>query len=364
MLPKNRQSKSVLFSLLNILVVLALALSACGGQGSEPLDAGAIATSESPAGDLGAEIPEAPAVDEEAVDVTEEQPADTETGSETAEDVGEEPPAAGEEGADVITETQPADTSEMAETTSGSVQVSQLFASPVYNLQGEALGQIEDVLIGLNAEQANYVILAYDPLLSVGGMLSAVPLNAFQFSPADSQLVLDVDQTTLEDAPVFEANAWPDVNDPAWDDEALSFWETVGEGDGEAMGPLVEQAGATFREATASAIRTSDLLGYELQDSAGQPIGAVDDILIDLSTNRINFLIMAINDEFGLDHQFYAVPPHQFSIDTTQGLVVFNADPAMLMEAPGFDQDTWPDLSMPDWGVEAHDFWESMRSSP
>ena len=44
-------------------------------------------------------------------------------------------------------------------------------------------------------------------------------------------------------------------------------------------------------------------------------------------------------------------------------MLTFNADPTILNEAPGFNDDTWPDLFAPDWDADTRTFWENASST-
>lgn len=111
------------------------------------------------------------------------------------------------------------------------VQVSEFDEVDFGNTQGEEIGEIEDALVDLQQGNVRHVIADVGGFLGLGEHTVAVPYGAFQINVsadngAEQELVsLDVDQTTLENAPEFVEDDWtPDVN-LGWEDEWNSFWE-------------------------------------------------------------------------------------------------------------------------------------------
>ncbi|MCA9148074.1 MAG: PRC-barrel domain-containing protein [Planctomycetales bacterium] len=128
------------------------------------------------------------------------------------------PPAA--EPAQPKAETPRAELSKVDETSGGSsIRVSQLIGMNVRNEANREIGEIEDVVLDAQTGKTRYVALSFGGFLGLGDKLFAIPWNNLECKPgADAgeyYLVLNLDERSLEKAPGFDQNHWPDFSDKA-----------------------------------------------------------------------------------------------------------------------------------------------------
>jgi sporulation protein YlmC with PRC-barrel domain len=86
----------------------------------------------------------------------------------------------------------------------------------VRNAAGEDLGKVEEIMIDLPSGRVAYVVLSFGGFLGIGDKLFAVPWQALRIDEGEHQFVLDVERKTLENAPGFDKDNWPDMADPAF----------------------------------------------------------------------------------------------------------------------------------------------------
>jgi len=86
----------------------------------------------------------------------------------------------------------------------------------VRNAAGEDLGKVEEIMIDLASGRVAYIVLSFGGFLGIGDKLFAVPWKALRIDEGEHQFVLDVDRKTLESAPGFDKDNWPDMADPAF----------------------------------------------------------------------------------------------------------------------------------------------------
>jgi sporulation protein YlmC with PRC-barrel domain len=89
-----------------------------------------------------------------------------------------------------------------------------LSGDAVCNASGEDLGRIEDFMIDLGSGRIRYAVLSFGGVFGIGNKLFAVPPEALTFDADHARFVLDVDKETLERAPGFDKEDWPDFADP------------------------------------------------------------------------------------------------------------------------------------------------------
>lgn len=86
----------------------------------------------------------------------------------------------------------------------------------VRNAAGEHLGKVEEIMIDLASGRVAYVVVSFGGFLGIGDKLFAVPWRALRVDEGEHQFILDVDRKTLENAPGFNKDNWPDMADPSF----------------------------------------------------------------------------------------------------------------------------------------------------
>jgi sporulation protein YlmC with PRC-barrel domain len=86
----------------------------------------------------------------------------------------------------------------------------------VRNPGGEHLGKVEEIMLDLELGRIAYVVVSFGGFLHIGNKLFAVPWDAFRIDEGKHEFVLDVSKQTLENAPGFDKDNWPDLADPTF----------------------------------------------------------------------------------------------------------------------------------------------------
>jgi sporulation protein YlmC with PRC-barrel domain len=98
------------------------------------------------------------------------------------------------------------------------LSASTLIGDDVRNLQGEDLGQIEEIMIDVNSGRIAYAVLSFGGFLGIGDKLFAVPWGAMSLDTENEAFILDINKERLENAPGFDKDDWPETvyEDDTW----------------------------------------------------------------------------------------------------------------------------------------------------
>jgi sporulation protein YlmC with PRC-barrel domain len=113
----------------------------------------------------------------------------------------------------------------------GIVDASDIIGCKVENSKEENLGKIESLMLDLQQGRIAYAVLSFGGFLGLGDKLFPVPMEALQYRAGDGKCVLDVDKESLKNAPGYDRDQLPDVNDRAWRSQIFShygyqpYWE-------------------------------------------------------------------------------------------------------------------------------------------
>jgi len=91
-----------------------------------------------------------------------------------------------------------------------------LVGNDVFNLQGEDIGDIKEIMLDMRTGRVGYAVLSFGGFMTVGEKLFAVPWDALTLDTENKRFTLDVDLARLETAPGFDKNQWPNMADPTW----------------------------------------------------------------------------------------------------------------------------------------------------
>jgi sporulation protein YlmC with PRC-barrel domain len=101
--------------------------------------------------------------------------------------------------------------------TLGYVQkASKIMGTAVNNLQGEKLGDVDNLVVDLSAGRIVAVIVSTGGYLGMDGELSAVPPTAFRFNDEHDTLQLDTTKDRLARSPHFQSGQWPDFSQSSY----------------------------------------------------------------------------------------------------------------------------------------------------
>jgi sporulation protein YlmC with PRC-barrel domain len=96
------------------------------------------------------------------------------------------------------------------------IAASQVNGTNVYNLAGEKLGSIYDVMLAKGSGKAEYAVMSFGGFLGIGEKYHPLPWNVLTYSPEHDGYVVDLDRHRLEGAPSYAADETGSWDDPAY----------------------------------------------------------------------------------------------------------------------------------------------------
>ena len=95
---------------------------------------------------------------------------------------------------------------------------------PVINALGESLGQVRDFVIDVADGRIVYAVLEFASFLGLGDKVYAVPWLALTLDADNRCFILNVDKRRLKDAPAFDKDRWPTLDEPEWTVQVDTFY--------------------------------------------------------------------------------------------------------------------------------------------
>lgn len=428
------------------LLILALVVTGCAStEQTVPEEApGAIVTTEEPieapeASDLVTEEPAAGVVETPA-------PEEVEAGAIATEEPAEAPEAgalATEEPEASMAETPATSTDEVAESAqtdetevippTGAAnleRMSHLLDFDVWNNNNEQIGSVNALVINQDTSQIEYVIVGIGGFLGLGESELPVPWQVLQLQEAGAMeaesnvegdetqtvetpqdfFILNISQEELEQLPEFDLTSLyeqPVAGEETQAPEAMSLQELEQE-----IHTFWQSEPAAEMSEAKNLVLADDLLGATVRDEAAvmsepsgdaaqgdaaqvepiQDLGLVEEIMVDLNTGQVTYLLISLNavPEVGLQEapaagseappaegveaapaaevqdplaiQAVAVPLAAFDWNVEEGVLIYTGSQS-LDEAPAIDLEQFELDPNFGWLSEADSFW-GVEESP
>ncbi len=92
-----------------------------------------------------------------------------------------------------------------ADTSGTLIAASKVNGTSVYNLSGEKLGSIYDVMLEKMSGKASYAIMSFGGFLGIGEQYHPLPWGQLTYDPDQGGYVVNLDRQRLEGAPAYSA---------------------------------------------------------------------------------------------------------------------------------------------------------------
>src|SRR5258707_1027599 len=116
-------------------------------------------------------------------------------------------------------------------------------------------------------------------------------------------------------------------------------------------------------------LSASTLAGDNVRNSAGDDLGKVDELMIDIPTGRVAYAVLSFGGVLRMGNKLFAVPWSALRVDEDEKCFILDTDKRTLESAPGFDKDNWPDMADAAWVSEifrhygATPYWEDEQKT-
>ena len=100
------------------------------------------------------------------------------------------------------------------------------------------------------------------------------------------------------------------------------------------------------------------LIGDSVVNAAGDNLGEIKGIMLDVLSGRIAYAVLSFGGVFGLGNKLFAVPWSALTLDAGEKQFILDIARERLENAPGFDKDHWPSMADPSWAAALHTYYD------
>jgi len=92
-------------------------------------------------------------------------------------------------------------------------------------------------------------------------------------------------------------------------------------------------------------LTATSIIGDEVHDFNDEPMGKIEDIMLDIITGKIEYYVVEFGGFLGIGVKYFAIPFSMLQVNPEKKIFVFRGQKELLKDAPGFDLSHWPDTN-------------------
>jgi sporulation protein YlmC with PRC-barrel domain len=97
--------------------------------------------------------------------------------------------------------------------------------------------------------------------------------------------------------------------------------------------------------------------GDKVLSADGDDIGKVKDIMLDVGTGRVAYVVISSGGFLGIGDKLLAIPWSALTLDIDRKCFLLAMSTERVKSAPGFDKDHWPSMVDPTWATSIHQYY-------
>lgn len=96
-------------------------------------------------------------------------------------------------------------------------------------------------------------------------------------------------------------------------------------------------------------MRSGTIVGSAVRNLKGDDLGKISELMIDVTTGRIAYAVLAYGGFLGMGDKLFAIPWEALMARSDERQFVLDLDEETLKTAPGFDKDHYPTTADTNW---------------
>jgi len=104
------------------------------------------------------------------------------------------------------------------------IGANQVQGTTVYDLAGEKLGSVQDVMIDKRSGRIAYAILSFGGFLGIGDQYHPLPWEKLKYDTEKGGYVVDIDRETLQGSPSYTDDATANWSDETWGRNVYAYY--------------------------------------------------------------------------------------------------------------------------------------------
>ena len=110
-------------------------------------------------------------------------------------------------------------------------------------------------------------------------------------------------------------------------------------------------------------LTATSIIGDSVENAAGDDLGKIDNLMVNLNTGEIEYVVLEFGSFLGIGGKLFAIPFSELILDAERELFILNRDKDYLKNTPGFDKAHCPDTNDHSYFNDVNTYWGSPRAN-
>jgi sporulation protein YlmC with PRC-barrel domain len=104
-------------------------------------------------------------------------------------------------------------------------------------------------------------------------------------------------------------------------------------------------------------LTATSIIGDKVENADGDDLGNIDNLMINVHTGRIEYVVLEYGSFLGLGGKLFAIPFSELRLAPDRHVFILNRDEEYLKNSPGFEKNHWPDTNDHTYYSDVDSYW-------
>lgn len=104
-------------------------------------------------------------------------------------------------------------------------------------------------------------------------------------------------------------------------------------------------------------LTATSIIGDKVENSRGEDLGTIDNLMINIHSGRVEYVILQFGSVLGIGGKLFAIPFQELRVAPGRHMFILDRDKDYLKMSPGFDKDHWPDTNDHTYYGNVDSYW-------
>ena len=103
-------------------------------------------------------------------------------------------------------------------------------------------------------------------------------------------------------------------------------------------------------------LTATSVIGDKVKNKKGEDVGKIKDIMLDIQTGKIEYVVLEFGGLFKFNEKLFAIPFSALKLNSEEQLFILDIEKEFLRKAPGFEKNHWPETN--EHYAEVTTYWD------
>jgi sporulation protein YlmC with PRC-barrel domain len=104
-------------------------------------------------------------------------------------------------------------------------------------------------------------------------------------------------------------------------------------------------------------LTATSIIGDKVENTDGDDLGSINNLMINIHTGRIEYVVLEYGSFLGLGGKLFAIPFSELRLAPDRHVFILDRNEDYLKSSPGFEKNHWPDTNDHTYFGDVDSYW-------